>query len=320
MTIKNLQKICLLLSLSMLIIFLIGCGSNNPPRERDMINDLNSRYAFKYRLVDGDFQYFSIDSLTIDRRQTENRTDRIYATITKSNNNFSIIGEYMLLYEYYDVGGWILNNHRAISFEIVTPLTLIPQEQADLLIAEENQEFELIREYIDLEYGIIIYTYSTRNVYNFMTLERVQAVVFTFDSIGWKWESEIRLREHREYWNITGRWIFNDRVRSPTLGGVQQYVERNFELVINNFNWSVNPAYFEGHYNYRSILSTNYHNPWDERNSTNSGNIRLIYGTLRGIGGDYVLPRDTGMRFVVDRNYGIILSSRSARLIAERVE
>lgn len=226
----------------------------------------------------------------------------------------------MLLYEYYDVGGWILNNHRAISFEIVTPLTLIPQEQADLLIAEENQEFELIREYIDLEYGIIIYTYSTRNVYNFMTLERVQAVVFTFDSIGWKWESEIRLREHREYWNITGRWIFNDRVRSPTLGGVQQYVERNFELVINNFNWSVNPAYFEGHYNYRSILSTNYHNPWDERNSTNSGNIRLIYGTLRGIGGDYVLPRDTGMRFVVDRNYGIILSSRSARLIAERVE
>jgi len=96
--------------------------------EAEILNDLNGNMdfytLFDYNCYDGNGNYtdstFSIDELTISKRKTntENGIDDVYTAVTAISPESKYVGNFHLLYTFYDVGGWCLDNIELESGEL----------------------------------------------------------------------------------------------------------------------------------------------------------------------------------------------------------
>jgi len=88
--------------------------------EPEIIVDLNENEdfytLFDYNCYDGTGHYvdsaFSVEELSITKRKTnqDDGTDDVYIAVTASSPDSKYIGDFHLLYTFYDVGGWCLDN------------------------------------------------------------------------------------------------------------------------------------------------------------------------------------------------------------------
>lgn len=92
-------------------------SSSSVKSEDKIIQDLSEREDF-FTLFDSNYDVvspgssYTIDELTITRRKIDEAagTDNVYATITAGSSAGKYTGNFHLLYSFYDVGGWYLEN------------------------------------------------------------------------------------------------------------------------------------------------------------------------------------------------------------------
>ncbi len=117
--------ISVFLSICMLatsLLTLSSCAVSKKVSDKQLVKDLSANEAvtniFKSELFKTEpFEYFSH---RITKRQTnlEKKEDIIYCSLTVNNKNFSVTADCVLNYNFYDQGGWILDeidisNHKA---------------------------------------------------------------------------------------------------------------------------------------------------------------------------------------------------------------
>lgn len=69
-------------------------------------------------IIDNETYDLTIDSLVVDKRATNDREDDVYCTVEMSNSKYEARGTYICEYEYYDKGGWILENAYLTDIEL----------------------------------------------------------------------------------------------------------------------------------------------------------------------------------------------------------
>lgn len=89
----------------LIVFFCTGCS--NVADEKKILSDLENDVHFAF-LDDGE----KIEKLEIDKRQTEKKqnVDTVWCTITTSDTEVLLEKNAVLQYEYYDKGGWMLND------------------------------------------------------------------------------------------------------------------------------------------------------------------------------------------------------------------
>lgn len=90
-----------------LIVFLAGCGKSVPDVEK-MKQDFSADERTIY--VDDVPYVLQLDSLDILKRQTDDREDKIWCSFVLSGGVYKLEGTVELKYEYYDEGGWLIED------------------------------------------------------------------------------------------------------------------------------------------------------------------------------------------------------------------
>ena len=129
---KSLSVFGLAVLLLLSLFVFSSCGESRKVSDKQLVNDLsvNETIAtiFKSELFETEpFEYFSHN---ITKRQTnpEKKEDIIYCNLTVSNKNFSVNADCVLNYNYYDEGGWILDDVE-VSNRKVSPTNTFSNEE-----------------------------------------------------------------------------------------------------------------------------------------------------------------------------------------------
>lgn len=113
-----------------IVLILVGCGNVN---NKDIINDLPDEItAYCYENRDN-IKYFDKSNIdiTIDKRTKEEKSDIIYCTLTMEDDNIKKIASYILYYNKYDEGGWILDSWALDDESSVTPVKYPTTEEIE---------------------------------------------------------------------------------------------------------------------------------------------------------------------------------------------
>lgn len=127
------KKFAMLMMELIMFITLAACGTvidtttplvvsqENKKDELQIMDDLEASEDFYSWNITGD--EYGIEDLTITKRKfdEEAKTDDVYITITCVSQKDRFLGDYHLTYEFYDVGGWILESCEPIKYEL-TPM------------------------------------------------------------------------------------------------------------------------------------------------------------------------------------------------------
>ncbi len=126
-----------------MLFVLTACGKS-APSEKQIAKDLPEEARTIYIDIDDNGEesfVLDVQNIEIEKRQTNEKDDTVYCTITMENDEYRYVGDYILYYNYYDKGGWILDNwldstdsDGNSSGEII-PLSGVTQDVADMRIS-----------------------------------------------------------------------------------------------------------------------------------------------------------------------------------------
>ncbi len=126
------QKIKFFVLLFVMTAFITGCEAA-PVSLNKIKDDMNvSTLTVDYKT----YSSVEIESLDVTRRRTEDGVDEIYSNFTLSAGDYKIEGEYNCTYEYYDQGGWILEN----SYMTDVKISIVTDEIPDIIAQEMNRQ------------------------------------------------------------------------------------------------------------------------------------------------------------------------------------
>ena len=206
-----------ILSLSMLLFalaFLVACGGSRELNERQLIEILQED-------ADNSARGMTVTSLTIERRQTEDRTDRVYAIVESNNGDVAQTAFLTLGLTYYDVGGWILSNLNSRQNPIFSPLSPPTQEQAiNQLSWSDSSRFNdydrislVSTDISDYRNGRASFTFEYTNDRLFLTSSGTVILNSIFSESRGVWETSIMptvtFGSSGNYWkfeNMLGSW------------------------------------------------------------------------------------------------------------------
>ena len=72
-----------------------------------------------------------IKNLDVAKRQTNEKDDHIYGTLTLSNSDYELKADCYFRYNYYDEGGWILDYGEINGDYKLSPLSKISKNSAE---------------------------------------------------------------------------------------------------------------------------------------------------------------------------------------------
>lgn len=181
--------------------FLNGC-SNSGVSEAQIQEEVSAFDEVKSGIISCDyvnFDGYQIESFEIEKRQTniEDKEDIIYCTVVIKNNSFQSHINYMLIYDYFDDGGWLLGQVEIIE-KRTTPLCGVHLDNIyfdGLNFSEKfnkysslNNNFDrdniqVVGRNTDLEIGIDTIEYQYTNEKSIIKAQ----LIFQFDqNSGWK--------------------------------------------------------------------------------------------------------------------------------------
>lgn len=110
------KKILLILFAMLLCTILSSCGIPKPPENEQIIQDLPEEITTiiienPFDLTNADVYEMEVKNLLIEKRQTDGKSDLIYCIIDLENQYYHYTKYIQLNYNFYDQGGWILDQY-----------------------------------------------------------------------------------------------------------------------------------------------------------------------------------------------------------------
>ncbi|MBQ3074257.1 MAG: hypothetical protein IJD19_06335 [Ruminococcus sp.] len=136
------KVICTIMCL-IIVASLSACGTPKATPDNtiendvaDIVSDIDLSNCFTSDFVyESDFKHIGSE---LNKRQTniDNKEDIVFYDIKIANDYFEIIYTYKLLYNFYDEGGWILDDY-SLEDKTITP---IKAAEADLILEQWNEK------------------------------------------------------------------------------------------------------------------------------------------------------------------------------------
>jgi hypothetical protein len=215
-------------SIIFVCVFLSACSTLLVQRvktETEIFRDLQNtdistsvgRIAFQ------DGSLYGLRTVTIEKRQTNKneKSDSIYCQLHFSNDEKNYYCYYALLYQYYDKGGWILENYEIYDYdrERYEPLFTVEEDKISGFLNSffpnnDYLTYEVIQRIPDLTNGTE--TITTKINHNAPLKESSGSVSFTLEFNKYSWEldksSLIKHSDYTEEWLINGtKWKYEDK-------------------------------------------------------------------------------------------------------------
>ena len=174
-----------------------SCGIPNPPNENQIANDIIPKIASK--VIDNPFGWgennypIEFESLTIEKRQTNDKSDNVYCIVDLKNEIYHCKKYVVCHYNYYDQGGWILDEYSGYKNTECTVISN-PFDDNSIFNALLNYEYtlnhyktmDLAGVSFDSESDTIVYTYDITKKIDDEIYAGKAILTLAFDGSGWK--------------------------------------------------------------------------------------------------------------------------------------
>lgn len=230
------------------LVLLSACGIPKPPQEAQIVRNLPNEIktlVIEHRVSDDD-RYISrddfvlenppdvyemdVESVSIEKRQTNEKEDLVYCTVKLKNAYYRCTKYLQLCYNYYDEGGWILDDWSETSPSTVEVTELpITRGRIAQIAGENDTNIDPEAVEADLENGIIRFPVKVEDFYN--NGRDVGTVVVTCRLDGTTWKYDKNVDDIRFVWDLVGRWEYSKI--EEDWGGTYESV---IDLTIENFD------------------------------------------------------------------------------------
>lgn len=226
-----------------MLLGLSACSSSIKSEDQ-IISDIPDSFISVY--INGEPQRMNVDSINIDKRQTDSKSDSIYFYLNMSNADFDLTAYCYFYYEYYNRnGGWVLDYCEIFNDQYrLTPVHEISENAADNIISSYFYNYALNDSGFDTEQ--CWYSYAISEIHDNCTYNGIVDVCFEFSSYishgnsDFTSENEINGNWHESIsdiynmtcdWNIEGSWY--------------SALKHNYELYLDISSFDGDIAYVE---------------------------------------------------------------------------
>lgn len=159
--------------------------TNALPKEKQMAKDIDSFGANAIAMSSGTYT-LKTSSIEITKAKEDAEQYVVYCTATQESDMFKASNSYKMTYNFYDIGGWVLDECVVEKIDMI-PKTTIPEEEARYYASGLNSFTSLTHinteKVSDTQY---IFHYVGKYEYNYMDDVYNNDVVCTYDnSYGW---------------------------------------------------------------------------------------------------------------------------------------
>lgn len=184
------------------------------PSENQMAKDIDSFGANVISLENGEYT-LETKSIKIDKAKKEPEQYLVYCTATQESDMFKANNSYVMTYNYYDIGGWVLDECYVENVDM-TPKTSIPEEEARDYADGGNNftslEYSETEKVSDVQY---IFHYVGKYEYTYMDDIYNIDVTCTYDNeYGWSLYSE-EISSYHDWSKMYGTWSGENTASSP---------------------------------------------------------------------------------------------------------
>lgn len=209
----------ILLFMVILTVVLISAGCSHTPAvksDSEIMNELSSGKYFTEK-----YARFTIKGIEVTKRQTdiENKSDKVYVTLSVINDDESISGyiDMVLLYELYN-DGWILEEcdldfdgaNSGSYFRPEKALDLPLDEVSSALnwaLGENISDVTIYDNEADLENGTVTCSVTGKEYHTYMTGEIDATLTYQFLNTAGYWDLPfLTVNSYEEDWNISGKF------------------------------------------------------------------------------------------------------------------
>lgn len=190
-------------------LLLSSCGVSNPPNENKIAQNIPEDIRTviidnPFDATNSDVYVMDVKSVSIEKRQTNEKTDTAYCIIELENDYYCFTKSIITYYNYYDKGGWILDDYSEYN-----PPTW---KLKDCPFSGDNvkgliSNYSIINENkpsTDTNLGTVEFTFDVREESENVTEEGTIAITLLFDGSSWSYDIN---RDNVDLnWNILGHW------------------------------------------------------------------------------------------------------------------
>jgi hypothetical protein len=152
----------------------------------------------------------SVKNLTIDRRQTNEKEDIVYAVIDMEDSYVHRTAYYLFTINYYNKGGWMIEKWKQYQDTTSYPLSCPAENMANDVISEQYKSYTLKSvDANDLVDGKCTYVFDINDARRYVAISGQAEVVFSLNSNGdyLKWSSSsVNDSGIAAKWDIAGKW------------------------------------------------------------------------------------------------------------------
>lgn len=190
-------------------LLLSSCGVPSPPNENDIAQSIPEDIRTviidnPFDATNSDIYIMDVQSVSIEKRQTNEKKDTAYCIIELENDYYRFTKSIITYYNYYDKGGWILDNYseyNPTTWEI-KKCPFISDEIAGLI--SDYRVIDAKGPVIDTSSGTVSFTFDVNDEYENVTSKGSIDVLLVFD--GSRWAYDINTDNINLNWNILGHW------------------------------------------------------------------------------------------------------------------
>jgi hypothetical protein len=249
------KKIIAVWAALVMVLGMVGCGGDSPNRplnERGLA-DIIPENILSYSL-DGETRIMSVNSITIDRRQTIDKVDTVYTVIEMSDEYVRRTAYYKFTINFYDVGGWMIDEQEQYQDTTAIPLKIpsgLEDKAADVMSERQINNFNMLSINQNIEEGTVNFIFDIQDTQLYLTHSGTFNIEYSFRSVG-EGFSWIRTSWHQNDLitslnrsNLVGEWsgeigdywavyLFIEDVTDTTIhvSGVlysREFIHRNFD-------------------------------------------------------------------------------------------
>ena len=239
------KRIVKTLVLSMIVLALVGCTSkansvdvtkesnnngniSDVPSDDKILSNMNESEIINVN-VGNDSRKLKVTSIDIKKANKEEKSYNVHCTAKQSDEKYEYTADYVLHYNLYDRGGWILDKFDTENKKL-NSLIAVPEEVLKETVSNEgysNIEIVSIDKY---EKNRTVYNSKVKAqvTYTYMTEISNISMQSTFDESGW--QTKPISNESSEDWSpIYGTWLGTNTNKSN-----KEYINVNIQSIDTN--------------------------------------------------------------------------------------
>ena len=195
----------------LIVLILTSCGIDKPPNESQIRSDIND--AGVHIVIDGNQLKMNVTKVSVDKRQTNEKRDIVYCTVTAKNTDYTYETVLSLNYMYYDKGGWLLEGYGIEpGGSSITPVKGVDDQTAAMINRRIERYFpDCTLETNKYTNGQHIFEYKVSGSSKYLSYSGIAKLTATFNSDGATGRWDVPMMPDMsgvtfDWGNITGRW------------------------------------------------------------------------------------------------------------------